>query len=422
MLRLVEVAPYRPIAFTGDDLTAYTKTQQAIAAQTELEPALEAIRTDLRAIIGEIIDRLEIHESKDTPIFNDSHDQFPLQRCLTELKAQRDTLTATKLIEIMQFRIRQYTSNELFYGADIDAQIKFGPIVRKANHVGFALEAEFASVLTRIEAIKQRSSVIETQLHSKKKSVERALPHVKIFNNLDTAFTTALTSLRDQARKENVLGIGSLCDEALSGRIKHIPGGPEEKIAHAMLGFKTLETPNSAQRKYIKQITDILIAHEANIDQVEKMIAAEGSERFDETLLAAAQTRAEAGAAAAASDKNPVEALKLHLTNYLGKRTRIVDSAHRTKQHFFPFFTSFQNSFDQEQAAILALIAKLNGDNVDLTQHLSVLQAGDLGKTLKSFIKNGEASAIVGQEVKTISAFVELLQQRRTPTCGVAST
>ncbi|CEK11829.1 hypothetical protein [Legionella hackeliae] len=97
---------------------------------------------------------------------------------------------------------------------------------------------------------------------------------------------------------------------------------------------------------------------------------------------------------------------------YLKKREGITNSKGETKEYFYPFFVLGQKSFTQKSNAIKDLKKALNGEDVDLTQHLSIYRNGNLGDSLRGFIKASIADEIVGKEVTTISEFIAALQKK----------
>lgn len=103
------------------------------------------------------------------------------------------------------------------------------------------------------------------------------------------------------------------------------------------------------------------------------------------------------------------------LDSYLEERTAVVDSSGSTKEYFYgSFFAVFQKSFTQKRDAVAALKSALSGDNVDLSEHLSTLRNGHLGKELRAFVKSGMGNALVGKEVNTVSDFVQALQDKNS--------
>ena len=106
------------------------------------------------------------------------------------------------------------------------------------------------------------------------------------------------------------------------------------------------------------------------------------------------------------------------LDNYLTQRTAIKDTKGNTKEYFYgSFFATFQKSYTQKTQAVAALKSALEGQQVDLTEHLATLRNGHLGQLLRSFIKNGSANSLVGnQVVNTVRDFVQALQKNNQPT------
>lgn len=104
------------------------------------------------------------------------------------------------------------------------------------------------------------------------------------------------------------------------------------------------------------------------------------------------------------------------LDSYLQERTAVKDSSGVTKEYFHgSFFSAFQKSFTQKSNAVQALKSALQGNNVDLSEHLSTLKNGNLGKELRAFVKSGMANALVEKEVTTVSDFVQALQEKISP-------
>jgi len=101
------------------------------------------------------------------------------------------------------------------------------------------------------------------------------------------------------------------------------------------------------------------------------------------------------------------------LDSYLKERTAVTDSSRRTKEYFHgSFFSVFQKSFTQKREAVNALKSALEGNNIDLSKHLSTLRNGNLGTELRAFVKSGMGNALVGKEVTTVSDFVQALQEK----------
>lgn len=105
--------------------------------------------------------------------------------------------------------------------------------------------------------------------------------------------------------------------------------------------------------------------------------------------------------------------LSLLLDEYLEKRKTVVNFDEETKEYFYgSFFSIFQKSYAQKREAVTALKQALNGEKVDLSEHLSTLRNGTLGNELRGFVKSGMANTIAGEEVNTVSDFVQALQYR----------
>ena len=101
------------------------------------------------------------------------------------------------------------------------------------------------------------------------------------------------------------------------------------------------------------------------------------------------------------------------LDSYLKEKIAVTDSFGRTKEYFHgSFFSAFQKSFTKKREAVNALKSALEGNNIDLSEHLSILRNGNLGKELRAFVKSGMGNALVGKEVITVSDFVQALQER----------
>ncbi|WP_131780923.1 hypothetical protein [Legionella gresilensis] len=84
------------------------------------------------------------------------------------------------------------------------------------------------------------------------------------------------------------------------------------------------------------------------------------------------------------------------LDSYLTKRSNVKSNG-ITKQYYGSFFTCFKKSFDQKDKAVKALKKALNREPTsELLDHLPTLRDGELGKSLRAFIKAGYADNIVG--------------------------
>ena len=89
------------------------------------------------------------------------------------------------------------------------------------------------------------------------------------------------------------------------------------------------------------------------------------------------------------------------------------DSSKKTKEYFHgSFFSAFQKSFTQKSSAVNALKLALDGNSVDLNEHLPTLRNGNLGKALRAFVKSGKGTDLVGKNVTTVSDFVQALQEK----------
>lgn len=103
------------------------------------------------------------------------------------------------------------------------------------------------------------------------------------------------------------------------------------------------------------------------------------------------------------------------LDSYIEKRKEVKDFSGKTKEYFYGgFFSNFQKSFNEKNEAIKALKSALNGNSVDLSSHLSTLRNGNLGRELRTFIKRGMGTALVGKEVNTVTEFVMALSEKNT--------
>ncbi|MCW8472104.1 hypothetical protein OQJ19_15840 [Fluoribacter gormanii] len=113
-------------------------------------------------------------------------------------------------------------------------------------------------------------------------------------------------------------------------------------------------------------------------------------------------------------------ALQGILNNYLTSRSQEHEEKHQagscvTKQYRHKLSTLMQHSYDDKKKAVIALIDALSGKGTgNLSEHLSTLRNGDLGKELRSFIKAGHADVLFehGQKPRTVSDFVKALDSQ----------
>lgn len=116
---------------------------------------------------------------------------------------------------------------------------------------------------------------------------------------------------------------------------------------------------------------------------------------------------------AATGSVEAATAINKLLDDYLKNRRGVTDSSGETKQYFYnSFFFPFQKSFTQKAEAVRVLKRALDGNDVDLSEHLSTLRNGKLGEDLRRFIKSGGANALVEERVDTVSDFVRALQDK----------
>ncbi len=104
--------------------------------------------------------------------------------------------------------------------------------------------------------------------------------------------------------------------------------------------------------------------------------------------------------------------LKSLLGDYLEERKTYRDSNGKIKEYFDGcFFSSFQKSYTENHAAVTCLLKVLNGEQEEITRHLSTLRNGRLGARLRAFVKQGLADDRLGTQVRTVSELVKCLSQ-----------
>jgi hypothetical protein len=113
-------------------------------------------------------------------------------------------------------------------------------------------------------------------------------------------------------------------------------------------------------------------------------------------------------------DTNKVKEYDLNalLDAYLSERTALISNK-KTKNYKTIPLPFFQHSFQEKKEAVTALKRALNNEHVDdLMSHLSTLRNGNLGKSLRKFIKKGMADCLVGDKVRTVTDFVIALDYK----------
>lgn len=101
------------------------------------------------------------------------------------------------------------------------------------------------------------------------------------------------------------------------------------------------------------------------------------------------------------------------LDTYLKNRRQESDSSGKTIEYRYgSIFSFFQKSFTQKVNAVNALKQALNGEKVDLSEHLSTLRNGNLGQTLRELVKSGGVDHFLGKKVTTVSDFIQALQEK----------
>jgi hypothetical protein len=101
------------------------------------------------------------------------------------------------------------------------------------------------------------------------------------------------------------------------------------------------------------------------------------------------------------------------LDRYLEKREKVIDAKGKIKE-YKNFIPLFQKSYHQKKEAIDALKKAVNGEQVELSPHLSTLKDGELGQELRKFIKEGKANLLLNEdtEVNTVTDFVKALDEK----------
>jgi hypothetical protein len=80
------------------------------------------------------------------------------------------------------------------------------------------------------------------------------------------------------------------------------------------------------------------------------------------------------------------------------------------------FFASgnTRKKLEQELLAISDLTLVLQGNNLDLSEHLPILNNCNFTEKLQKWIEFGSADKLVGKEVRTITDFIETLYEKNT--------
>lgn len=101
------------------------------------------------------------------------------------------------------------------------------------------------------------------------------------------------------------------------------------------------------------------------------------------------------------------------LDSYLKERTAVKASCEVSKKYFhLNFFSASQEMLNQEINAVNALKSVLEGNYVDLSEHLSILSNGPLGEELGAFVNLGMGNDLVGKEMTTVCDFLQALQDK----------
>jgi hypothetical protein len=115
--------------------------------------------------------------------------------------------------------------------------------------------------------------------------------------------------------------------------------------------------------------------------------------------------------------------LRLIINDYLDDRKKCKEPGEvQPKEYKYSWLPKFfQKGYTEKERAVNALEKALNGEAVDLESYLDTLRDGNLGKSLRTFIKNGradylnikgEALAPAGQEIRTVTDFVRCLDAK----------
>lgn len=397
---IISVPPlYNPQLFSTEaDHRQYRvalERQQALGAEYERRKA--RFNNDFQEIIARFIAAFEHDAGISTRIFATGDPVFPLQLLIARLREPiKSPERAISLIIGCQDRFR---GNSLASGVEDDA---YTPIVEMANATGERLMRAFAPFIAELRALNLSS------LEEEMAAIDRQMASLDIktvaLRKLNDAFIDALEAIQgdaDSSTARDASQVRYICRIFIDFAQK----GEYSKITEAKLNSTIYSTDAyvSTQRAKIKSIME---AHLSNLRTVQLPT-------FELPVAPAAAPAIAVTAAGAAAALSPASRLKSLLDVYLEQRSAKTDANKQTKTYLHGrLFACFQFSFSQKEAAVTALKHALDGEPTDLLPHLATLRNGNLGKTLRAFIKEGHADAMVGHEVRTVRDFVYGLNER----------
>ncbi|WED42732.1 hypothetical protein [Legionella cardiaca] len=429
MPKLRTAPGYQPADFNAQNFKNFQQKERDVEeARKQLNDMLLHTKKDLVNSLEDLILHVENHPHKNVQIFMlnaKDDDAYPLKRMASNLKALRTgELTPDLIIQQINTWVNAYKHNELDYGfaSDILLRQQYQPRVDWANRVGRELEGDLASFTARLNKIKEFLNPFQQALSEKQKALDKSMPTTICTNNLNDAFVVALRKIQQEADSlakrgnREAAGIRGLCGELITK--------PDADLERLVEGYTTLQerVPNGYADQKLAVIRDILAAHRANqhlvtragFDQSILHEAVFGNMPLDDGLPT--QEQSTRGSKENKKRTQAIQDLKEILTNYLAEREKVVDDKNEIKEYFFPFFKSLQKSYTQKKHTVSAICKALDGDSEELDhdfiKHLSIARDGNLGKNLRSFIKDGKADVIVGAKITTVREFITKLHNQ----------
>lgn len=408
--------------FSDADYVRYTDTQMAIEdARKAIDDAKRAQQGQLQTIVAELILSVGKHPQYATPIVlenafqsTDYDSSRPFTRALFDLRglnAHTGAILSSRVMrQLLDNLCNAFKSNELPHGFDQNFQLhdQFAQIVQRARRLGAELEIEFSPIKNELKSLETALIPLEQKLAHCKRLHAEADPRETLGANLKTARDAAIQIILDKAQKvikseKEAPGIRGICNELLK---KQCTSSGLDQIISSYPTLQNISRSGFAATQ-IAILKDILEKHELNIIKLQ-------GEGFCDQVLRDAAIKKPIVATSASSTVPAHKPLIAILDEYLNRRSAVKDDKNRTRDYLHcRFFSCFQKSYSQKQQAVIALKSVLNGDtNVSLLPHLATLRNGQLGKTVRAFIKAGHANHIVSTPVNTVREFVRALQNR----------
>jgi hypothetical protein len=402
-------------------ISAYIKHEKKYAANIDMARQAYDLNADqVNQLFLDTIKIIHNHPHLNTPIYTppdiEPTPPTPLQQAFAELFKAPLPVIPSHLAEILNRCIAIYQNNALPANANSQTKADYASIVRQAHEIGEELAKKFAFTLHMLNSSQKKLDEAEAviQQHEAKRKAfdfkKRSL------HTLRVALLKALKEICKNARNlddsDSEVAIKNLCRSIFDQVKQNIKIQAKIELVYDRL----VPEEGTATHDLVKLFEHVLATHKRNVERVL-------ADDYEQQCIEAVNAKQLQALPEKDVVKDPLTLMKNILDTYLVKRRGdCVDDKNVPQYYWCGLFRYLPNSksFTEKLQAVTELNKALNGEEFDLNAtHLAVLRNGKLGQDLRSFIKSGQADAIIGgKQVRTISEFISVLQQQRPVALG----